>query len=136
MTNNIDCNDDDNTVYPGATEIDGKDNDCNGAIDEDAKNTFYRDADGDGFGDASNSIQACIAPPGYVTNNIDLNDHDNSVYPAQPTTVMAKDNDCNGAIDEDLKNTFYRDADGDGFGDATNLIQSLYCTPRRCVQQY
>ena len=128
MTNNIDCNDDDNSVYPGATEIcDGKDNDCNGAIDEDIKNIFYRDADGDGFGDATNSTQSCTAPPGYVTNNIDCNDDDNSVYPGATETCDRKDNDCNGTIDENIKTTFYRDADGDGFGDAGNSTQA--CTP-------
>lgn len=33
--NNFDCNDGDDTIYPGAPEVaDGKDNDCDGAIDE------------------------------------------------------------------------------------------------------
>jgi hypothetical protein len=35
VTNSDDCNDGDNTIYPGATEwCDGKDNDCNGLIDD------------------------------------------------------------------------------------------------------
>jgi len=119
--NNTDCNDDDNTVYPGATEIcDGKDNDCNGMIDEDIKNIFYRDADGDGFGDASNSTQACIAPGGYVSNNIDCDDDDPSVHPGAPEICDEKDNDCNGSIDDNTEIiTFYRDADGDGYGSSS-----------------
>ena len=123
--NNTDCNDDDASVYPDAPEIcDGKDNDCNGTIDENIKTIFYRDADGDGFGDASNSTQACTAPPGYASNNTDCNDDDNAVYPGAIEICDGKDNDCNGTIDEDIKTTFYRDADGDGFGDATNSTQA------------
>jgi hypothetical protein len=45
-----DCNDSDPSVNPGATEVtDGKDNDCDGQIDE---NTLATDADGDGVIDA------------------------------------------------------------------------------------
>src|SRR5205809_5286614 len=93
-------------------------------IDETTKITFYRDADGDGFGDASNSIQACTAPSGYVVGYTDCDDDDNTVYPGATEICDGKDNDCNGTIDENTKTTFYRDADGDGFGDASNSIQT------------
>ncbi|MBV9987310.1 MAG: gliding motility-associated C-terminal domain-containing protein [Chitinophagaceae bacterium] len=37
-------------------------------------NTWYRDADGDGFGKASQSQVSCSQPAGYVLNNLDCND--------------------------------------------------------------
>src|SRR5690606_28161948 len=34
-----------------------------------AAQTFYADTDGDGYGDAANTIEACVAPEGYVADN-------------------------------------------------------------------
>ena len=103
---------------------DGKDNDCNGQTDEGVQTTFYRDVDNDGFGDATNTTQACSTPGGFVSNNTDCDDHDDAVHPGAIEVCDEKDNDCNGQIDEGVKTTFYRDQDQDSFGDATNTTQA------------
>jgi len=43
---------------------------------------YYRDSDGDGYGDPKTSIQVCISlPQGYVTKSGDCNDADPAIHP-------------------------------------------------------
>ncbi len=101
VSNGTDCDDTDNTVYPGAPELcDGKDNDCNNLVDDGIGTTWYADADGDGYGDANNFVMACVQPVGYVSNSTDCDDTDNTVYPGAPELCDGKDNDCNNLIDD------------------------------------
>ncbi len=126
-----DCDDTDRAVHPGAPEIcDGKDNDCNGKIDDadpdiatSTQHAYYRDADGDGFGDAQEQVMACAQPAGYVALSTDCNDADAAINPGAVEVCDHVDNNCNGLVDADdpaidvsTEHAFYRDGDGDGFG--------------------
>ena len=167
-----DCNDNNAAINPGATEIcDGIDNNCNSMTDEGVQTTYYRDMDGDGFGNPSMTQMACTQPTGYVTNNTDCDDNDALEKPGQAwyadvdndgysngttltqclrpagykvaseltaTTGDCNDNNaainpvaleicngvddnCDGVEDEGVKTTYYRDLDGDGFGDINTM---------------
>jgi hypothetical protein len=129
VLNSNDCNDDPagGFIHPNTTETcNGVDDNCDGQIDEGVKSTFYADADGDGFGDAGNSMLACFAPTGYVIDGTDCSDSPGSelINPNGMETCNNLDDNCNGQIDEGVKSTFYADVDGDGFGDEGNSVLS------------
>ncbi len=97
-----DCDDLDPTRYPGAEEIcDGVDNNCNQQIDEGATRTpFFRDADNDGYGENASTIEACVPPAGYVTNNQDCNDANPAIHPGATELCNEIDDNCDGTVDE------------------------------------
>jgi formylglycine-generating enzyme required for sulfatase activity len=123
-----DCDDDDASRYPGRVEdCDEVDNDCDGEIDEDVENTFFRDADEDGFGDAETTALACTSPDGFVDNDEDCDDTTALRAPGLTETCDDLDNDCDDEVDEGLSSTYFMDADRDGYGDAGDSVES--CDP-------
>jgi hypothetical protein len=113
-----DCDDNDSTVNPSAIETcNGRDDNCDGQIDEGVGSSWYEDADGDGFGDRSAGTTACEQPDGYVSNSTDCDDDDAQAFPGNPELCDGIDNNCDGVVDEGVTTTFYADSDGDSYGD-------------------
>lgn len=100
-SNGDDCNDADGAINPDATEVcDSVDNNCDGQTDEGVKSVFYADGDGDGYGNAADSVEACAAPTGYVSDKTDCADTDGAIHPTAAEACDSVDNDCNGAVDD------------------------------------
>ena len=116
-----------------------------------AMSTYYRDLDVDGFGNSGNAIQACAQSSGSVANNSDCDDSDINEHPGQTwykdtdfdgysdgatntvsctrpsgyklvSELTAISTDCDDSdINEHPGQTWYKDADFDGYSDgATN----------------
>ncbi len=105
LEDNTDCDDLDAAAYPGAAEVcDDVDNNCDGLVDDadpanDAStgHTFYADGDGDGYGDAASTLDACSTPSGYADNADDCDDSNGDLNP---------------------ETNWYGDMDDVGYGDA------------------
>ena len=63
--------------------------------------TYYRDVDGDSYGNASVSISACEGSPptGYVADDTDCNDASASIHPGVAESCNGLDDDCDFTID-------------------------------------
>ena len=136
-----DCNDLDGSIYPAAEEVcDGVDNDCDGAVDEGlVLHTWNRDADRDGYGVAVGAVQDCRQPVGYVqeSTNLDCDDSNVAVHPGAPEQCNFHDDNCNGVADEGVATRQWAlDADGDGFGIESDMIESCASLPGRVASDH
>lgn len=127
------------TCQPGEEVCNGEDDDCDGAIDDDdadvvGRGTWYRDRDGDGVGDGA-PTEACEPPADFVEDSGDCDDADSAVSPKEQERcdTAEVDEDCDGLVndlddDPEGEETWYIDADGDGYGDRAGATWS--CEPR------
>ncbi len=130
VIDNTDCNDNDARIYPGAPEIrgDGIDQDCDGS-DRPPFMIYFKDGDGDGYGDPGSAVKATYQMPGYVADNTDCNDGDSSIHPgAAEIADDGVDQDCNGSDLQSLI-TYYQDNDHDGYGNPENITESVFQPP-------
>ncbi len=121
---------------------------CSGSDDSPSctEQTWYQDADGDTYGNASVTQNSCTQPAGFVLDNTDLNDSDANSYPNATEICDGLDNDGDGQVDglmsfncgvgEVCENgscvsetIYYFDADGDGYGDGSNPITAGSTAP-------
>jgi hypothetical protein len=144
-----DCDDQDNTISPGATEVcddPAVDNDCDAATLEPTVSRFP-DTDGDGHGsELAPPSEVCDGTPGWVDNRGDCDDLEApDVNPDAPEQCDEVDQDCDGAVADDGRQTWYYDGDRDDWGregptpdggvSPVTQCLSLFTTPRRWVEQ-
>ncbi len=109
-----DCDDDDASIHPGAAEVcNSLDDDCDGLADGQdddvvGASTWYRDDDGDGYGDPDDTDEGCNMPPGFADNGDDCDDEEADSNPGEVEICDELDNDCDGTVDG-------VDDDGDGY---------------------
>ena len=152
-----DCDDGDKAVFPGAPEdckspadmncdgvapTDDLDKDlavaCEDCDDSDPAiglpTPWYLDMDEDLYGDASEVVEACDQPKGYVALSGDCRDDARAINPGAAERCDRIDNDCDELIDDDDDDVvnpprWYVDRDGDLFGNADLFVEQCAQLP-------
>ncbi len=89
-----------------------------------ALNTYFQDLDNDGYGNVEITTDACIAPNGFVSNFDDCDDNNADLNAGAIEICNGIDDNCDGESDEYVMNTYYLDADQDGFGNLNEMMMS------------
>jgi len=102
-----DCDEAHATVYPGAPErCNGKDDSCNGLIDENtAPEPLYPDPDGDGYyaPNAGDTVTGCLPLAGYADEPGDCAPTEAGRHPGAMEVCNLLDDNCDGRVDEGVR---------------------------------
>ena len=137
LADSTDCDDTLASVSPAGLEVcNDLDDDCDGLVDSDDDSLdlttlfeAFTDADHDGYGDPATAVTVCVLDDFQVADGTDCDDTLLAVNPSVTEVCNEIDDDCDGAVDEDLLLTGYDDADGDGYGDATTGVTACELPP-------
>ncbi len=131
-----DCDDAQAAVHPGADETcNDVDDDCDGDADNDPIDgeTFFHDADNDGYPGPLDSIVACGPPPdGYYPQGMvadDCDDSNSAIHPGAEEVCDGVDQDCDDQVDEGVTTVVYDDEDGDDYGETSTEHQGCADAP-------
>lgn len=102
-----DCDENDEKVHPGATELcNSKDDNCDQQIDEGSSPVImWPDLDGDGYykSQVGTSKTGCGNVPGYAALGGDCNDADRAIHPGATEICNLLDDNCDGVVDERVR---------------------------------
>jgi hypothetical protein len=132
-----DCDDGSAEISPGAIEVcNGLDDNCDSFTDplgSQGGTLFYKDIDGDGFGNSGDSQIACAPSGKYTaTQGGDCNDNNVNVKPSAAEVCNGTDDNCDGATDPDGSSGCslrYIDNDGDGYGGGASVCRCSVSAP-------
>jgi hypothetical protein len=107
-TKDGDCDENNEMIHPGATEICNlKDDNCDGQVDENAPPVMmWPDGDGDGyyqFQTGAGKLGCAANTPGYAVRGGDCDDRDPAIHPGAVEICNNKDDNCDGQVDERVR---------------------------------
>ena len=127
-----DCDDVRGDVSPDSPEVcNGRDDDCDGNVDEGLLEPRYRDLDADGDGEEGGAVvMACPDAVRTSATNGDCDDANVTIRGGAVELCDLVDNDCDGTVDENPQAVpWYPDADLDLYGDVSADDVIVSCVP-------